>query len=139
VGGARPGRGPVNVVGRQPGLRAVLLHQSRQRRSPGPAPGPDVAGCGLALLDVDIGVQHNAGEVVGGVAGDQASVTITLASMAERGVTMVAQPPWVRLAAAARSGWTSQNISGCSSLSRCSVRDMPPAVWCSVRRYVVVT
>ena len=40
---------------------------------------------------------------------------------------------------AASSGETSQNISGCSSASHGSQRDMPPAVWCSVSRKVVST
>ena len=59
--------------------------------------------------------------------------------MAVRGVTTVAQPPWTRPRSPASSGLTSQNISGCSSQRWGSVRLIPPAVWCSVRRYVVQT
>jgi hypothetical protein len=43
------------------------------------------------------------------------SVTITLASIAARAVTMCAQPRWARPRSAASSGDTSTNISGCSS------------------------
>jgi hypothetical protein len=62
------------------------------------------------------------------------SVTSTRASISPRKVVIVAQPPLVSPRSAASSGETSQNISGCSSESQVSQRDMAPAVWCSVRR-----
>ncbi len=67
------------------------------------------------------------------------SVTSTRASIAARAVTSVAQPPCSSPRSAASAGPTSQNISGCSSARYGRVRDMPPAVWCSVRRWVVMT
>lgn len=67
------------------------------------------------------------------------SVTSTRASIAARGETIVAQPPLTRPRSAASSGETSQNISGCSSARYDDQRLIPPAVWCSVSRYVVNT
>ena len=61
-------------------------------------------------------------------------VTSTRVSIAARGDTIVAQPYGSRPTSSASSGDTSQNISGCSSERYGSQRDMPPAVWCSVRR-----
>ena len=62
------------------------------------------------------------------------SVTSTLASIAVRVVTIVAQPPCSRPRSRASRGETSQNIEGCSSLRYGSVRLIPPPVWCSVSR-----
>ena len=67
------------------------------------------------------------------------SVTSTRTSIAARGETIVAQPYGSSPHSAASSGETSQNISGCSSERYGSHRLMPPAVWCSVSRYVVNT
>ena len=65
-------------------------------------------------------------------------VTSTRVSIAARAVTIVAQPVCSSPRSAASSGPTSMNSSGCSS-DRCAmVRDMPPAVWCSVSRWVVI-
>src|ERR1017187_124106 len=68
------------------------------------------------------------------VSGVSRSVTRTLASMAVRAVTMVAQPRCSSPRSAASSGDTSQKNSGCSSARYGDHRLMPPAVWCSVRR-----
>ena len=62
------------------------------------------------------------------------SVTSTRASIAARAVTIVAQPACSSPRSEASSGLTSQKSSGWSSARYGSVRDMPPAVWCSVSR-----
>ena len=67
------------------------------------------------------------------------SVTFARASMSARGEEIVIQPPSSIPCSAASTGSISANISGCSSLSHGSQRDMPPAVWCSVSRKVVAT
>ena len=59
--------------------------------------------------------------------------------MAVRTVTMVAHPMCSSPRSAASSGETSQKNSGCSSDRYGTQRDIPPAVWCSVSRYVVQT
>src|SRR3954453_23633326 len=66
------------------------------------------------------------------------SVTCTRASIAAREVTIVAQPRCSRPRSSASSGLTSQNSSGWSSDRYGTVRLIPPAVWCSVSRYVVM-
>ena len=58
----------------------------------------------------------------------------SLVEAAERAVTIVAKSPCSSPRSAASSGLTSQNSPGWSSARYGSVRDMPPAVWCSVRR-----
>src|SRR5205085_2542459 len=67
------------------------------------------------------------------------SVTRTRASIAARAVAIVAQPPCSRPRSRASSGCTSTNIAGWSSERYGEKRDIPPAVWCSVSRYVVAT
>jgi hypothetical protein len=61
-------------------------------------------------------------------------VTRTRHSISARAVVIVAQPPLSMPFCRASSGEISQNISGISSESQESHRDMPPAVWCSVSR-----
>ena len=66
-------------------------------------------------------------------------MTRTRASISARAVVIVAHSPFTNPLSAARSGDTSQNISGISSASHDSHLVIPPAVWCSVMRYVVRT
>ena len=66
-------------------------------------------------------------------------VTSARASTMPRIVRIVSQPPGSTPRSAASSGEISQKNSGCSSARWGSVRDIPPAVWCSVSRYVVMT
>ena len=68
------------------------------------------------------------------VSGATRSVTITRASTAVRAVMIVAQPPCSSPRSAASSGPISQKNSGWSSARYGSVRDIAPAVWCSVSR-----
>jgi hypothetical protein len=65
-------------------------------------------------------------------------VTSTRQVISPRAVVTVANWPFSSPTSAASSGETSQNISGISSESHESHRLIPPAVWCSVRRYVVI-
>src|SRR5919201_4892070 len=71
--------------------------------------------------------------------GGTRSVTSARHSISARAVVIVTQLPFLIPFSAASSREISQNISGCSSESQESQRDMPPAVWCSVSRYVVST
>jgi len=64
-------------------------------------------------------------------------VTSARASISPRAVAMTTQSPLTTPTSRASSGEISANSSGCSSARCDSVRDMPPAVWCSVKRYVV--
>src|SRR4051794_20324231 len=50
------------------GAPAVVVEEGVEGSSVGPAPGPDVAGGGLDLLDVHVGIQRQREQVVGGVA-----------------------------------------------------------------------
>jgi hypothetical protein len=67
------------------------------------------------------------------------SVTRARASISARGELTVTQSPSSIPSRAASTGSSSANISGCSSDSHGSQRDIPPAVWCSVSRKVVAT
>ena len=66
-------------------------------------------------------------------------VTRARATISARGEEIVIQPPSSIPSRAASTGSISANISGCSSESHGSQRDIPPAVWCSVSRKVVAT
>jgi hypothetical protein len=50
----------------------VVLDQVNQPRPPGPPAPSDVAGGGLALLDVHVGIEGQLDQIVGRVAGHQA-------------------------------------------------------------------
>ena len=71
--------------------------------------------------------------------GGMRDVTSTRASTDVRAVEIVAHSPFTSPRSRANSGDTSQKNSGCNSASHGSQRDIPPAVWCSVNRYVVTT
>lgn len=73
------------------------------------------------------------------VSGTSRDVTITRASTAPRAVTIVAHPPCSRPRSAASCGESSQKNSGCSSERYGDQRLIPPAVKCSVSRWVVTT
>ncbi len=71
--------------------------------------------------------------------GRMRAVTRARHSISPRAVVIVTQSRFFTPFSAASSREISQNISGCSSESHDNQRDIPPAVWCSVRRYVVRT
>ncbi len=66
------------------------------------------------------------------------SVTSARASASPRGVLTITQSPVAMARSAASAGLISTKPWGWSSASQGSQRLMPPAVWCSVSRYVVM-
>ena len=66
--------GPIDPARLHPGPPAVGLDELHQLRATRTAAGPDVGGADLVLLDVGVGVEHDAEQVVGGVSGRDAAV-----------------------------------------------------------------
>ena len=154
--------GPLGVarLDRDARPSTVVVDQTPQSGAGRTAARTDVAGGDLGLLDVHVRVEGDPEQVVGRVAADDGLAADTPvvgqahlvdlpalhgegddagASIAVRALTIVAHPPWSRPRSRASSGETSQKNSGCSSDRYGSHRLIPPAVWCSVRRYVVKT
>src|SRR3989440_8315457 len=70
-----PIRSAMTVAFLDAGAAPVRGEVGQDGRAGRPAPGPDVAGTDLALLDEHVRVEHDAEEVVGRVAGHQPRVS----------------------------------------------------------------